>query len=89
MAEKRIFLIFVDSYLNFCKASQVRAFSTRARASLHGFLCRLLCSSDLDLVTPLSECARLRLVCAHLCTDLYENLVGGQVLFYKHKFQIS
>ena len=25
----------------------------------------------------------------HLCTDLYENLVGRQVLSYKHKFQIS
>ena len=37
------------------------------------------------------KCARvhLRLVRAHLCTDLYENLVGGQALFYKHKFQIS
>ena len=35
IAEKRIFLIFVDSDLNLCKASQVRAFSHRARASLH------------------------------------------------------
>ena len=38
IAEKRIFLIFVDSDLNLCKASQVRAFSPRARASLHGSL---------------------------------------------------
>ena len=35
MAEKRIFLIFVDSELNLCKASQVRAFSPRAHASFH------------------------------------------------------
>ena len=42
MAEKRIFLIFVDLDLNLCKA-------------------------------------RFRLVRAHLCTDLYENLVGGQI----------
>ena len=49
-AEKRIFLIFVDSDLNLFKASQVRA---------------------------------------HLCTDLYENLVGSQVLSYEHKFEIS
>ena len=55
IAEKRIFLIFVDSDLNLCKASQVRAFSPHA----------------------------------HLCTDLYENLVGGQVLSYEPKFQIS
>ena len=34
------------------------------------------------------ECACLRLVRAHLCTDLYENLVGGGLLSYKHKFQI-
>ena len=33
--------------------------------------------------------ARLRLVRAHLCTDLYENLVGGGLLSYEHKFQIS
>ena len=33
--------------------------------------------------------ARLQLVRAHLYTDLYENLVGGQVLSYEHKFQIS
>ena len=26
---------------------------------------------------------------AHLCTDLNENLVGAQLLSYKHKFQIS
>ena len=26
---------------------------------------------------------------AHLCTDLHENLIGGQVLSYEHKFQIS
>ena len=38
MAEKRIYLIFVDSDLNLCKASQVRTFSPRARASLHGSL---------------------------------------------------
>ena len=38
MAEKRIFLIFVDLYLNFCKASQVRVFSPHVRASLHGSL---------------------------------------------------
>ena len=56
MAEKRIFLIFVDSDLNLCKASQVRAF---------------------------------RLVREHLCTDLYENLVDGQVLSYEDKFEIS
>ena len=47
MAEKRIFLILVDSDLNLYKASQVCTF-------------------------PLER--------AHLCTDLYENLVGGQVL---------
>ena len=35
------------------------------------------------------ECACLRLVRAHLCTYLYENSVGGQVLSYEHKFQIS
>ena len=35
------------------------------------------------------ECARLRLVRAYLCTDLYENLVGGRLLSYEHKFQIS
>ena len=38
IAKKRIFLIFVDSDLNLCKASQVRTFSPRARASLHGSL---------------------------------------------------
>ena len=38
MAEKRIFSIFVDSDLNLYTASQVRAFSPRARASLHGSL---------------------------------------------------
>ena len=38
IAEKHIFLIFVDSDLNLCKASQVRAFSPRARTSLHGSL---------------------------------------------------
>ena len=31
----------------------------------------------------------LRLVHAHLCTDLYENLVGDQLLSYEHKFKIS
>ena len=36
IAEKRIFLIFIGLDLNLCKASQVRAFSPRARASLHG-----------------------------------------------------
>ena len=38
IAEKRIFLIFVDSDLNLCKASQVCVFSSRAHASLHGSL---------------------------------------------------
>ena len=38
IAEKRIFLFFVYSDLNLCKASQVRAFSPRVRASLHGSL---------------------------------------------------
>ena len=55
MAEKRILLIFVDSDLNLCKASQVRSF---------------------------------RLVGAHLCTDLYENLVGGQVLSMNISFKL-
>ena len=35
------------------------------------------------------ECARLCLVRAHLCTDLYENLVVGRLLSYEHKSQIS
>ena len=55
MAGKCIFLIFVDSFLNFCKASRVRAFTPCARA---------------------------------YCTDLYENLVGGQVLSYDHLIKI-
>ena len=38
MAEKRIFLIFVDLDLNLCKASKVPAFSPLAHASLHGSL---------------------------------------------------
>ena len=33
--------------------------------------------------------ARLKLVHAHLCTDLYDHLVGGRLLSYEHKFQIS
>ena len=36
---------------------------------------------DLDL--NLFKASQVR---AHLCTDLYENLVGGQVLSYEHKF---
>ena len=35
------------------------------------------------------ECARLQLVRAHLCTNPNENLVGGQLLSYEPKFQIS
>ena len=34
-------------------------------------------------------CLRLRLVRAHLCTDLYENFFGVQLLSYELTFNIS
>ena len=40
-------------------------------------------------VSSMDSFSRFRLVRANLCTDLYENLVGGQILSYEHKFQIS
>ena len=33
--------------------------------------------------------ARMRLLRAQLSRDLYENFVGGRLLSYEHKFQIS
>ena len=33
--------------------------------------------------------ARLRLMCAHFCTDLYENSFDDSLLSYEYKSQIS
>ena len=43
------------------------------------------------LLTRVTKCARtgLRLVCARLCTDLYETYCGSLLVSYELKFQIS
>ena len=65
-----------------------------------GFCCRDICQIILNMhnATKRNKCkfalltsvhARFRLVCACMCTDLYQNLYGGFLLCHKLKFQIS